>query len=1158
MESVRQSVRPKHQVLILKCFPRYQKGVLEVKPNPSELSYLLYYASTRRSKLQKVGAFLEKKTARDVSRGRIGNVQVVLQILTALIEKLPRELPLYGHSILNILETVLRSNDIAMVEDTLQTFETFCSNQDLAILAAEQRYATQYERIVRSYAEFASSESSIPSISAATTLPTRLRWKNIGLKAMRSIVSSEALSADGGKPVTFIVPVILENVYDGGEDLLLLQQTSQTTEKTTPEQGRRRRASTVTVRTVDTAEGNVAEASGTTADADKVAELEVRLLALKCLERIFVVSSNRSQIRTAAGLVLQFIVSKRGSPQSEKALQDYGKWANSLMDLITKWCPVQDRFIILFTAVEILRGISSDRRPIGQQIVMASLIDSLLKSPVNMIGLSVIDVLVGFVQHILRILQAPSSQSNLPTPTGSTTDGALQPNPILTGEHAELVSLLKQCIADLATHNYYADQISDMIRTLLKRIRPSGPLDVAASTKTPSDPNASAYHIPSLAGEGHVENYFYSSASRIVALEAVKDILEVANQGKTTTGLSIEPRNKVGIQVWEATHWLLRDSERDVRITYANAFISWLELETTKSDLQVPDLPSSRPSRVQSKREYDAPRRTASLMPTDKVQNQVSSAFLQLLHLALYETTFEYAETKEDILVVYALLVTLVEHLGVNAVRFGLPMVLKLQSDFFGSTVSQVNIGSLVYGYLNALVGKFGFEASRVGNEIQSEISRRKSHGVWLEMVLLPPVSPGQIPSPAYDNLPRPAPQEPLRSFTSVEELVQHIEVGYVTSLMAALQNVPGSPGKQTASSQSPGHGYFEASQNPPTLPADVKDDMLSIWSKEACVAVLEKEKTRASSVAGSKNGNSIRRSHGSHLNGYGSQTPNDTGSTSSQYGYNNTAALGAGPGSSSSSRAYRRPSNRAEGSPGVSSRDSTIRVNDLKRMLTVAGNSNVRRSSPLRGRLDATSNSSILSSSSESFVSGTFSASDFDAGSRPQSIREGSETPKASSSSSSQIGGSGSSEYNHDVIPPVPPLPLGLVIPGDYPDSSSSNISRQNSTRSDDGRSSGSPSQLKSGGRSTAAQLGQSLSGKRTRSINSLHKATGLRQQQQQASHASSPTTTGSDDIRRDIEKLLDGVLSPDNNSNTLKSIDPSQGITPRRKTSGIGRPPY
>ncbi|KAI4177041.1 MAG: hypothetical protein LQ343_000521, partial [Gyalolechia ehrenbergii] len=65
MHAVRQSCRPKHQVLILKCYPRYQKNVTKVKPNSSELSYLLYYASTRRSKLQKVGSFLEKKTTND-------------------------------------------------------------------------------------------------------------------------------------------------------------------------------------------------------------------------------------------------------------------------------------------------------------------------------------------------------------------------------------------------------------------------------------------------------------------------------------------------------------------------------------------------------------------------------------------------------------------------------------------------------------------------------------------------------------------------------------------------------------------------------------------------------------------------------------------------------------------------------------------------------------------------------------------------------------------------------------------------------------------------------------------------------------------------------------------------------------------------------------
>ena len=72
MNTVRQSMRPKHQVLVLKCYPRFQKNVQEIKPNSSELSYLLYYASTRRSKVSKVGSFLEKRTASDVPKGRNG------------------------------------------------------------------------------------------------------------------------------------------------------------------------------------------------------------------------------------------------------------------------------------------------------------------------------------------------------------------------------------------------------------------------------------------------------------------------------------------------------------------------------------------------------------------------------------------------------------------------------------------------------------------------------------------------------------------------------------------------------------------------------------------------------------------------------------------------------------------------------------------------------------------------------------------------------------------------------------------------------------------------------------------------------------------------------------------------------------------------------
>ncbi|KAH8692750.1 hypothetical protein BGW36DRAFT_399556 [Talaromyces proteolyticus] len=1190
MNAVRQSCRPKHQVLILKCFPRYQKGVLQVKPNASELSYLLYYASTRRSKLQKVGAFLEKKAAREVHKGRIGNVQVVLQILTALIEKLPRELPLYAHSILAIIETVIHSNDITMVEETVPTFEMFCNSQDLSVLAVEQQHATRYLSIVRSYAAFASTKLKSPA-NASNDLPISLRWKNIGLKAIRSIVCSESISGDGGKQLSIIVPIILENLYAGSEDVLISLQ-SKASEKAFDEtseqaQSRRRRASTVTVQTVDAhaPDGNVAEASGTTADADKVAELEVRLLAMRCLERIFVVSSNRSQIRTAAGLVLQFIVDKQDNSVSEKPFRESKDWAQSLMELIVKWCPVQDRFIVLFTAVEILRGMSVDGHPVNKQIVMASLIGSLLKSPVNMIGLSVIDVLVGFVQHILRLLQTPIPSDSQPQ-LDSTNEGenpsdlainadSEKPNviassePTISPENARLVSLLKECIGNLATHIYYADQISDMIRTLLKRIRPSTSIDVTVGTvvKTVSDPSASANNFGNAASELQLENFFYSAASKITALEAVKDILAVANQKKAATGAGIESRNQVSINVWEGTQWLLRDPDRQVRTAYTDALVFWLQLETTKNDLRVKDL-TKRVTRSQSKRDVGGSARVASTStaPIDKGLSSAPSSFLQLLHLAIYDNAVEFAVVDADIFILHLLLVKLVDHLGVNATRFGLPMVLKLQeavppSESLSSADAQINIGSLVYGYLSALSEKFNFETSKIGSSIHAEVSKRKKRKAWLEKIQLPPLSLSQLPSSEENKAIKPDLQEPLRTFSATEELVQQIENAYTASLIAAPQSPPSSPGRHPITPSSP-NAYFGAGQDL-KLPADVKEEMLSAWSREACLTVLERERTKAASVSGSRHTSSIQRNNGP-LNGFGNYSPH-RGPLSSPDRQNNyySAELGSGI---------------SDGSFSESNRDSTIRVNELKRMLTVSVNSNVRRSSPLRTRADA-GNRSIVSSSSESLVSGTFSASDFESESRPQSIREdgrsasrdGSEITKpAPVSSSGKYNNDTAVSDNDDGIPPVPPLPSGLAIPGGFPDTSS-NLSRQSSTRSDHPSPTGFYGKNGSiKGKSTAQQPVKTMNGRKSRSSNSLNATVSRKGNGPAATlnHAISPLGAGGN-TRFDIDKLLDSVLpqviNDDSINNESISTIPGYvggasrtGEERHRATSGIGRPPY
>lgn len=87
LDSAREKIRPRHQLLVLKCYPRLPKNAtVDAKPNNSELSYLLYYCSTRLDKLPKVGAFLEQKTAYDVSHWQSVRVHVTLQILTAIVD----------------------------------------------------------------------------------------------------------------------------------------------------------------------------------------------------------------------------------------------------------------------------------------------------------------------------------------------------------------------------------------------------------------------------------------------------------------------------------------------------------------------------------------------------------------------------------------------------------------------------------------------------------------------------------------------------------------------------------------------------------------------------------------------------------------------------------------------------------------------------------------------------------------------------------------------------------------------------------------------------------------------------------------------------------------------------------------------------------------
>ncbi|KAL9619825.1 MAG: hypothetical protein Q9160_005565 [Pyrenula sp. 1 TL-2023] len=1009
MNAVRQKCRPKHQVLILKCYPKYQKNVQEVKPNSSELSYLLYYASTRRTKLQKVGAFLEKRTATDVWRQRLGNVQVTLQILTALIEKSPKDLPLYGESVLKILDTILRSQDINMIEETIPTWEAYCKHQDTSTLIADQGLSQQYQEMVKAYASFGI-ESYWHSKKNTPSRPIQIRWRKASLQAIKAVVDSECLGADGSKQLDIIMPVILENLYSDGEDIISnLQQKAQASEKTDLVQARKRRMSVATVTTVDTVEADPASASGTAADADKVAEEEVRILAVRALKQIFTagVSTNKGQVRFATALTLRFIAN-RNPPRMKLADSSprikRGNWATSLIETVTRWTPVAERFVIVVTAMETLTRSPIVESKLEMQLTLATMIDWILSSSINLIGLSVMDVLLGFVQHILLLLQlggrnskiAPHPQQKdgldlfhdaketfdgpLEEPRGRTEPDATTPSPI----RQELLLRLQKGMSDLATHIYYTDQISDMIQALLARLKPSSNLDVASTAAAIEHPEAAANAIASsvsLQEDPTTDGFFSFATARVTALKAVKDILLVANQRKSITGTAAEARSRVNIQVWEATQWLLRDEDREVRLSYTDALLTWLQFETNKNDLLIAKGGLQRKKTGPKKPHGEngdvklSQRAISNASQRDKAKKPPRSTFLQLLHLAIYDNAIDTPENDDEVALQHLLLTQLIERLGVNASRNGIPMILRLQQDItsdniISSAKAKVNIASLTHGYLWALSEKFDFETSYLGNEVHKEIARRKQNSVWMEKIRLPPIPLDQIRATLSTTEKPPLEPQVTRTsfhfFSKRAELVSEVTRSYNNSLVSPVSSPPGSPSRVfSVPSLQFGYGYSSAASpsniaSEDQLPEKVQEEMKSTWSKEACIAAVERESIKAASLSGSKGGtgsgtknnhltvNGNTKADGSPPRLNPSPIPKRT-HQHEQGNHINRASYGLMGGLGSLSK-FRRASTQ-EGSPTpitpTSSHESTVRVNELKRIFSAA-RSAPRHSSPL------------------------------------------------------------------------------------------------------------------------------------------------------------------------------------------------------------------
>ncbi|GAB7358062.1 hypothetical protein MBLNU230_g0224t1 [Neophaeotheca triangularis] len=898
MNAVRQKCRPKHQILILKCYPRLPKNSsADVKPNSSELSYLLFYASTRRSKLHKVGAFLERKTASDVYKWRSANVQVTLEILTALLENkvvgTGSGFALIAPYVLRIVREILQNtNDISLVEASLSTWDTFCTHQDQATLAADHEYRELFEQVVQLYAAFAAKngDKRLGGKNAATvSVPNAIRLREAGLGAMKSVLASDALSSESGRQLDMALPVVLSNLKaESGSSFDHLTRAHQRNE----EQGKERpvinaRQSMATVRTATTTgdlptETDPRTAEGTAQEADMLAEEHVACLALDSLRLIFT-TENRAQVMPATSSVLSFFQSHQHRPAvraSEKPSQPDrdSSWEVKIFEIMMTWTPVQNRFILLVAVVETLVRLPLDDSNLRQQLLLADIVGNTLRSDLNMIGLSVMDVLLGLMQQILRALQlggpqASGRRNSAHVPSSPNNGANEKPAQDITAappsdQRVLLVERLKACIADLATHVYYTDQINDMISALLLRLKPSASTNAQSQAVTAAaiqEPETAVHEVASNVSQtarersqSQSDGFFSFETAQQAALEVVRDIFLVAKskQSRNTEGL-LETRNNVPIEIWEGTQWLLRDPSLAVRRSYVEALCTWLALETKKADWRIKE------PKTKTKANGALARRAVSNASARGQSRRGTSNFLQLLHLAVYENALQFAETSEaDILLLHLLQSTLNQKLGVNAVQSSLPMMFALQEEIAqtDSPLAKIRIGSLVHGYLWSLGEVFDFDYTPAGRDVQAEIARRREHGLWVDALTVPAMPVQTIhdttSKPSNKVSPDMIAQEALRPFDKRHALIDCIAESYSSSVASPPASAPGSPRQVSAQPtiDRSTSGYLSAKPAASTeLSETAKEHMHEVWTKEDCLATIAAAVPKTASVTGSR-----------------------------------------------------------------------------------------------------------------------------------------------------------------------------------------------------------------------------------------------------------------------------------------------------------------
>ncbi|KAG0274069.1 plasma membrane localization protein [Linnemannia exigua] len=363
----------KHASLINNCYPSRpdEKG-----PKSSELSYLVFYATSKPAKLTKVGNFIERRVVRDHRKKRLSDVHCSLEIIKSLIQSSKAHLNIFSKNVVSILDALLVDlSELDVVRHCQNVFTVFCSAHDGSTLGVDTDFRTIYDRVVARFASIAILKGENSN-----------RFRMIGLRALEGVVSSKALYAcDHKAQLNLVLPAILDCLIDSKNGVqIALNSASAPDSDQSP-----RRSVSIHV---------AVHPDNVVSDDDVTAE------AVRCLRALFK-TPNGSNVKLALGPTFTY-------------LDEHSRWWPStfgvgIIKAIVISIMPQYRYMVVNELIARIDNVDSTTPDLTLRLqkkaTLIAALEAILVSSISLIGMPVLEVLHSLLVTLTKSLSASFS-----------------------------------------------------------------------------------------------------------------------------------------------------------------------------------------------------------------------------------------------------------------------------------------------------------------------------------------------------------------------------------------------------------------------------------------------------------------------------------------------------------------------------------------------------------------------------------------------------------------------------------------------------------------------------------------------------------------------------------------------------------------------------